>query len=187
MHRPSPNVIGVVSIAASIGTGAAALLGVPKIAGVGMAAMTIALIAWAIWLYVQEGRESQPSPSDESDSPVNRLRAVLTRGIDLRTYVLMEGAGAYENEKGEVVGGDPYPITKDERLYVWAKEAMDVIEADFPECADEFYGADPGLGRGNLLLAFSKEVNRDGRSDYLERRIALLKHIIDRASNAPKT
>ncbi len=91
---------------------------------------------------------------------------------------MLEGAGAYENAEGEVVGGDPYPITQDEPLYKWAKETWEFLVRDFPNYADEFYG-ERGGADGLFMLAFSKEVNRDGRTDYLERRVDLLKRIIE--------
>lgn len=127
---------------------------------------------------------------DEPESPpssLDRLRAVLARGIELRTYVLLEGAGAYENEEGKVVGGDSYRITQHEPLFKWAREAWEVVRKHFPEYAKEFYGEDYKLGSPYLMYAFSREVNREGRDAYLERLIALLERIIDRASNAPKS
>jgi hypothetical protein len=134
----------------------------------GLFAIVAALIVWR-----------RGEPNAQGDTSLARLRDVLARGIQLRTYVLMEGAGAYENTEGEVIGGDPYPITRDERLCKWAREALDVLESDFPEHADEFYGEDASYGSSTFMLAYSAEVNRDGRSDYLERRIALLRRMLD--------
>lgn len=122
----------------------------------------------------------------EPDTPLDRLRNLMARAIDLRTYVLMEGAGAYENDEGEVVGGDPYPISQDEPLYKWAREAWEAVREDFPVYANEFYGEDYKLGPAHLMLSYAQEVNRDGRGDYLERRIALLKRVIERASSVPQ-
>lgn len=166
---------------------ASVLLGMGWTAIIGGVAMIPSPVAFALivvgWVLIIGGlvvwRKGEPEP-------LRRLREVLDRGIDLRTYVLLEGAGAYENEKGEVVGGDPYPITRHERLYLWGREAWETLREHFPEYADEFYGEDYKLGSPYLLFAFSQEVNRDGRDSYLERRIALLERIIDRASNAPE-
>lgn len=139
--------------------------------------LAIALLGFFVW------RRGEP----RHETPLDRIRAVLAQGIDLRTYVLMEEAGAYENAEGEIVGGEPYPITRDERLYVWAREAWKAVREHFPEYANEFYGEDYKLGSPYLLYAFSEEVNRDGRDGYLEQRIALLERIIARHSPAPKS
>lgn len=129
-------------------------------------------------------RGKKPSAADtptEPASPLDRLRDALTRGISLRVRVMMEGGDAYESPEGEVIGGDPPPVSGDDPLYQWAKEAWEIVHRDFPEYADEFYG-ERGT-HGFLMLAFSKEVNRDGRMDYLERRLDLLRRIIARRSD----
>jgi hypothetical protein len=149
-------------------------------------AVWIVLLIFGLFLMLVVGpliwRRGEPPAGD---SPLDRLRGALARGITLQNYVLMEGAAAYENAEGEVVG-DQYEITRDEPLLKWARETWGVLHAHFPEYANEFYGEEYKLGSAHFTTAFSEEVQRDGRDSYLDQRIALLERIIDRFS-PPKT
>ena len=106
----------------------------------------------------------------DRELPVDRLREALTRGMALRTTLLLEDRGHWE----DLVLPDPTPISE-YPLYVWARETYDLLREHFPAHADDFYGDDPGLGAEHFALPYSVEVRRGSREAYLERRIAVLR------------
>jgi hypothetical protein len=177
LRRPSSYVLGLGGVGATMVTSPLAVLStLPTSAWVAMLGIGGLMIAGAIWLYVGECRHPR-----DSSTPLSRLRRVLAEGMGLRTFVMMDVTPAYW--KGdEMVGGERLPISREDPLYLWAKKAWEALRDLHPEAADEFYGEDAPMGSGFFMLGYSTEVGRDGRADYLERRIALLRRVIDGVS-----
>jgi len=114
-----------------------------------------------------------PSPEreewkPEARSPIERLRAALSEAIDLRAEI-------NEAEPSQ------WSYGRNDPLLSWARDTWELIREHFTEYADEFWGPElTGLRSDYFATAYSlecRDLNRDGRSGYLERRIYLLKRI----------
>lgn len=119
-------------------------------------------------------------PAERQRTPVDELSEVLGEGRALRARLMLDEVGHW-GEDGEFVEHDPVPPSED-RLYLWARKALGVLSGErFREHADEFHGKDAEMGSGHFMGAFLDETRERGRKEYLERRIAFLARVLERA------
>lgn len=127
---------------------------------------------------IQLPPEPQRVIHSHEPTPTDGLRDALSEGMKLRTRLALESQGHREGD--EIVRPDPVPI-KEDPLYRWARKTYDLLNRHFPEHADDFYGDGPEVGSGYFMLAFTTEIKgAAGRGGYLERRLALLKELLEK-------
>lgn len=162
MHRPSSSVLGIVSVAATLATTAAAVLEVlPQAAWIVLLVLAVALGVVALAIHVREGR-----PPAETD-PREELKAQLAEVDSVRTWLNLR------EDPDERLPLD------DDRVFQWAKKTYALIQKEFPAEADAFMGErDAPLGSPYFATAYALRREQMGRSGYLESRADMVRRIL---------
>ena len=106
-----------------------------------------------------------PKPVAPDRTPEERLRKALSSALKLRSRV------AGSPHKPAEIGKDP--------IYLWTRdEVWPLLRDELPEYADEFTGEKYRHLTDTFMLAWDWQVTEEGRMQYLDRRIELLKRIL---------
>lgn len=162
MRHPSSSVLGIVSVAVTLATTAAAVLELlPRVAWIALLVLGVALGVLAGVIHVREGHSSP-----ESD-PREELKKQLAEVDGVRTWL-----GLREDP------GEQLPLD-DDRVFQWAKKTYGLIQKEFPAEADTFMGENHApLGSAYFATAYALRSEQTGRSEYLESRASMVREIL---------
>jgi hypothetical protein len=162
VRHPSPYVLGIISIAATLATGAAAVLEwLPRLAWIIFLVMGVALGLFAAVTHIREGR-----PSPESN-PQEALKRQLAEVDSVRTWL------NFREDPDERLPLD------DDRVFQWAKQTYKLIQKEFSAESDTFMGQSHApLGSPYFATAYALRSEQTGRSEYLESRANMVREIL---------
>ncbi|MGC1852278.1 MAG: hypothetical protein WA687_07555 [Solirubrobacterales bacterium] len=162
MRQPSSSVLGIVSVALTLATSAAAILELlPRAAWIGLLVLGVALGVLAGIIHVRDGRASPES------HPGEELKRQLAEVDRVRIWLNLR------EEPDERL-----PLN-DDRVFQWAKETYRLILKEFPAEADTFMGENHApLGSAYFATAYALRSGQTGRSEYLESRASMVRDIL---------
>ena len=175
MRILSGTTLGIVGVAMTFATAAAAGLHAP--AGVWVAMLCVAgvLLVLAVLQHWRESKVSAAPPSQgEREMRVDALRAAYTKGAKLRED-LVWGEGA-PTSAAEATEANKRCKAKARE---WGEETWMMLREHFPAYEGEFFG--PGsraLGRTGFWLSAEEEMQHARADTYLGRKLALLERLL---------
>lgn len=162
LRLPSSNVLGLISLAGTIGTAAATALGVlPSGGWIVLLAVSLGIFVGAVVLHFREARQTA------NGHPIDELKQRLAEVDGLRTWLNLRE--------------DPderLPLPED-RIFQWAKKTHKLMQREFPADADAFMGeTDAPLGSAYFATAYVLRRDQMSRSGYLESRAKMVREIL---------
>lgn len=123
---------------------------------------------------------AEPAPEPPA-SPVELLQRQLDKALTLRGILSREVPAHWEGDA--LVPDDPEAEHRlNEAVFTWASETYDLLrKPPFTRYADDFWGEElRNLDRGYLHTVYGMERDKiGGNEEYLDRRIELLKRILE--------